>query len=128
MSRAVRAGVGLREASWDLPDADDEAATGLTITAIVDWMRETAAGMRRPYGIDHVAVAFACRNPDGRVVCSNALGVVRPGLFYSEEGLRQVRNFIDEARSAGPGEGAKLIGALLCLGEVAQQLGIAKAA
>lgn len=111
-----------------MPARDDHEATGQAVAQIVDWMRESAAGMRRPYGLDHVAVAFACRNADGRVICSNALGVVRPGLFYSEEGGRRVRDFLADAWHAGPTEGARIIGALLCLGEVAHELGISQAA
>jgi hypothetical protein len=128
LSRAVRQGIGLREHSWDMPARGDDEAAGAIIAQILDWMRESAAGMRRPYGLDHVAVAFACRNVDGKVICSNAIGVVRPGVFYNDEGARRVGEFLVDAWHAGPGDGARIIGALLCLGEVAHELGISQAA
>jgi hypothetical protein len=128
LSRAVRQGIGLREQAWDMPQRGDDSAAGDIIGQILDWMRESAASMRRPYGLDHVAVAFACRNADGKVICSNAIGVVRPSIFYSDEGARRVSEFLVDAWHAGPGEGARIIGALLCLGEVAHELGISQAA
>jgi hypothetical protein len=124
----VRQGVGVQENTWEMPMPDVAGAADQAVQTIVAWMREAVATMRRPYGLDHVAVAFACRNADGRVLCSNTLGVVRPSVFYTDEGEERVRQFLVDAWHARPGEGAQIVGALLSLGEVAHELGIANAA
>ncbi len=111
-----------------MPMPEATGAADQVVETIVSWMREAAGTMRRPYGLDHVAVAFACRNAEGRVLCSNTLGVVRPSMFYSDEGEERVRQFLVDAWHTRPGEGAQIVGALLSLGEVAHELGIAKAA
>jgi hypothetical protein len=111
-----------------MPTQDSTSAGDQAVEAIVAWLREAVATMRRPYGLDHVAVAFACRDSDGRVLCSNTLGVVRPGVFYSDEGMTRVREFLVDAWHTRPGDGAQIVGAVLSLGEVAHELGIARAA
>lgn len=128
LTRAVRQGIGIQEQSWAMPPAGDADAADSAIADIVDWAREAVSTMRRPYGLDHVAVAFACRDSDGRVLCSNALGVVRPGMFYSDEGETRVRDFLADAWHTRPAEGAQIVGAILSLGEVAHELGISRAA
>lgn len=118
----------MQEMSWTMPRQESPESGEAAVEAIVTWVREAVATMRRPYGLDHVAVAFACRDSDGRVLCSNTLGVVRPAVFYSDEGAQRVREFMVDAWHAGPREGAQIVGALLSLGEVAHELGIARAA
>jgi len=126
--KAVRQGVGLQEATWIMPPPGDDAAAALVVDEIAGWVREAMATMRRPYGIDHVAVALACRDAAGKVVCSNSLGVVRPAAFYGADGPARLRAFLDDAFFAGPGEGAEIIAAMLSLGEVAYELNGEKAA
>lgn len=80
------------------------------------------SGMRRPYGIDHVALALAARDNSGKVVCSNSLGVLRPGSFYAEEGAEQVRAFLGDASRVMAGRPGEMVGALLSLGDIAFEL------
>lgn len=127
LAEAVRSGVGVTECTWDLPGRM-EPATAQLVPEIVDWVRETMSGMRRPYGIDHVAFALACRDRSGRIVCSSALGVMRPAVFYTDEGEDHVASFLSDVRFASPGDGAEIVGALLSLGDVAYELGIGQAA
>ena len=79
----------MQEMSWTMPRQESPESGEAAVEAIVTWVREAVATMRRPYGLDHVAVAFACRDSDGRVLCSNTLGVVRPAVFYSDEGAQR---------------------------------------
>ncbi len=123
LTEAVHEGVGLREHAWPLPQRLESGATGMA-SEIVAWVREVMGNMRRPYGIDQVALALACRDAEGRVVCSNSLGILRPATFYTDEGQALVEAFLEDARIAEPGEGAKVVGALLSLGDVAYELGV----
>jgi hypothetical protein len=123
LTQAVRDGVGVREQTWELA-APRDGGTAALVAEIVEWARESMAGMRRPYGIDHVAVALACRDARGRVVCSSALGVMRPTVFYTDEGSERVAAFLADVRFANPGEGAQVVGALLSLGDVAYEIGL----
>ena len=126
--KAVRQGVGLQEATWTMPPPGDDASASLIVDEIAAWVREAMSSMRRPYGIDHVAVALACRDAGGRVVCSNSLGVIRPAAFYGDDGPARLRAFLDDAFFARPGDGAEIIAAMLSLGEVAYELNGEKAA
>ena len=89
---------------------------------VITWVRDAMGAMRRPYGIDHVALALAARDDGGRVVCSNSLGVLRPASFYAEEGPRQVRAFLGDAARAMDGQPGEMVGALLSLGDIAFEL------
>lgn len=121
VARLIRDGVGVREASWPLPPLADCRGDDIA-REVVAWVRQEMGGMRRPYGIDHVALALACKDGRGRVVCSSSLGVVRPTSFYSPEGSAGVEAFLGDARRIigdGPGE---MVGALLSLGDIAFEL------
>jgi len=126
LTRAVRDGVGVRESSWPLPGRT-EPGSDVLIEDIVDWARDTMSAMRRPYGIDHIAFALACKDAKGHVVCSSALGVMRPSVFYSDEGSDRVAAFLADVRFADPGEDAQIVGALLSLGDVAYEIGLSRA-
>ena len=78
VEQLIRRGVGIHEASWALP-APAEVAPAELVEEIVSWVRRSMGEMRRPYGIDHVAFALACRDSSGTVLCSNSLGVIRHG-------------------------------------------------
>jgi len=124
----IRQGVGVREASWDMAPAGDAPARGQLAEELAAWVREAMATMRRPYGIDHVALALACRDVTGRILSTSSLGVIRPGSFYGAEGLGHIAGFLEDVenvRSAGP---VNVTGALLSLGDLAFELDIARAA
>ena len=124
VERLIRDGVGVREACWRLEPSD--AAEGF-IEDVIEWVRTSMGTMRRPYGIDHIALALAARDEGGRVVCSNSLGVLRPTSFYGEEGPKQVGAFFGDARRVLGGNPCEVVGALLSLGDIAFELN-AKAA
>lgn len=127
LTDAVRRGVGVQENAWPLPSNRAHGYSPL-VDDIVLWVRSLMAEMRRPYGIDHVALALACRDKTGRVVCSNSLGVMKPSDFYGVEGPARIEAFLDDVRFASPGQDARIVGALLSLGDVAYELGSPQAA
>ena len=128
VERLIRDGVGVREASWTIDRLGETETDARLATDLVSWVRRQMGEMRRPYGIDHVALALACRDASGRVVCSNSIGVVRPESFYGETGARSVEGFLIDARKAA-GEGpVEIVGALLSLGDIAFELNLGRAA
>ena len=122
VERLIRDGVGVREASWRLEDGQRSEHVDALVDDVVAWVRSSMGGMRRPYGIDHVALALAARDESGRVICSSSPGVLRPGSFYGEEGADHVRAFLGDARRAMDGRGGEMVGALLSLGDIAYEL------
>ncbi len=128
VEQMIRRGVGIHEASWALPETQGEEAPPELVSEIVSWVRRSMGEMRRPHGIDHVAFALACRDDRGEVLCSNSLGVIRPEIFYSEEGPARVAAFFHDVhavRERNPGE---VVGALLSLGDLAFEMESARAA
>ncbi len=121
VERLIRDGVGVREACWRLDGDNPENADAL-VEDILGWVRDSMGAMRRPYGIDHVALALAARDESGRVICSNSLGVLRPGSFYGSEGADHVRAFLGDAGRVLNGATGDMIGALLSLGDIAFEL------
>lgn len=128
IERLIRDGVGVREAAWPVPGHAGAPAPEALVGPIVQWVRESMAAMRRPYGIDHVALALACRDGDGRVVCSNSFGVVQPATFYQDDGPERVAAFIGDLSAVPPGSRREIVGALLSLGDIAYELGVPRAA
>jgi hypothetical protein len=122
VERLIRDGVGVHEACWRLEEGQEHASETL-VTDVIAWVRESMGRMRRPYGIDHVALALAARDESGRVVCTNRLGVLRPQSFYGEAGPDHVRSFLGDAARAMDGQGGEMVGALLSLGDIAYELG-----
>src|SRR5690606_17117859 len=114
VERLLRDGVGVHERAWDLPSHSEDEPRGL-VAPIVDWVRLEMGLMRRPNGIDHVALALACRDEDGRVVVSNSFGVVRPGMFYQDEGADRIAAFMDDVEHASTGQRREIVAALLSL-------------
>ncbi len=121
VERLIRDGVGVREACWRLESDDPENADAL-VEDVVSWVRTEMGAMRRPYGIDHVALALAARDDSGRIICSNSLGVLRPASFYEADGADQVRAFLGDAGRVLDGGSGEMIGALLSLGDIAFEL------
>ena len=136
VERLIRDGVGVREACWPIDAAGSGTADAL-VDDVIGWVRSSMGAMRRPYGIDHVALALAARDEGGRVVCSNSLGVLRPGSFYADEGAEPARASLRAARRPTParpgapaaappptrhGRPGEMVGALLSLGDIAFEL------
>ncbi len=128
VARLIKGGVGIREATWDYPGPVIGQDPHALAEPILHWVRDAMGRMRRPFGIDHVAVALACRDGEGNVVCSNALGVMRPGAFYSPEGLDRITAFLDDVQAIEPSSRQEIVAALLSLGDIAYRMGSAKAA
>jgi hypothetical protein len=128
LSQLIRNGVGINEQTWSAPDLENDGERVAFAERVSAWICEVMGGMRRPYGIDHVAVALACRDSRGKIVCSNALGVMRPMAFYTPEGQDRIAAFLDDVRSVPAGERHEIVGALLSLGDVAFQMQLQKAA
>lgn len=118
VEQLIRDGVGVRESSWNLPAGSDRVALDALAEPMSRWVRDSMSEMRRPYGIDHVALALACRDQDGRILVSNSFGVVRPGLFYGAEGEGRIAAFLDDVGASGDGP-REVVGALLSLGDIA---------
>ena len=120
VERLIRDGVGVREAAWELhPDGESPANLAGEIR---DWVQKVMADMRRPYGIDHVALALAARDDRGSVLCTNSLGVVRPTSFYEDGSVDRIVAFLDDAELAGSRRPVRISAALLSLGDLAFEL------
>lgn len=120
VERLIRDGVGVREAAWELhPDHHSRASVAAEIR---DWVQKVMADMRRPYGIDHVALALAARDDRGSVLCTNSLGVVRPTSFYEDASVDRIAAFLDDAELAGSRRPVRISAALLSLGDLAFEL------
>ncbi len=127
VEQLIRRGVGIHEASWPLPDPGELAQPAL-VEEIVGWVRRSMGEMRRPYGIDHVAFALACRDSAGTVLCSNSLGVIRPEIFYSPAGTDRIAAFFDDVRAVRDRNPDEVVGALLSLGDLAYEIDSSRAA
>ena len=128
MASLVREGVGVREAFWDVSPGAGGLAQGTLVNDIVAWMRDAMGAMRRPYGINEVVVAFACRDGSGRVMFSDAFGVMRPADFYGETGPDRLRAFLGGVESVPAEHRARIVGAVLSLGDLAYAMDPAAAA
>lgn len=118
----IRQGVGVREATWPMPARNDEPARAALAGELLGWVRASLGEMRRPYGINQVALALAGRDLGGAVFCANSLGVVRPSSFYSSEGPDGILAFLDDLDGVrGDGE-VRIAAALLSLGDLAYEL------
>ena len=127
VQQLIRRGVGIHEASWALPAASESAEPDL-VEEIIGWVRRSMGEMRRPYGIDHVAFALACRDSSGTVLCSNSLGVIRPEVFYSAAGADRVAAFFEDVRAVRDRNPNEVVGALLSLGDLAYEIDSARVA
>ena len=127
VQQLIRRGVGIHEASWAWPAASESAAPDL-VEEIIGWVRRSMGEMRRPYGIDQVAFALACRDSSGTVLCSNSLGVIRPEVFYSAAGADRVAAFFEDVRAVRDRNPNEVVGALLSLGDLAYEIDSARVA
>lgn len=105
-----------------MPARNDEPARAALAGELLGWVRASLGEMRRPYGINQVALALAGRDLGGAVFCANSLGVVRPSSFYSSEGPDGILAFLDDLDGVrGDGE-VRIAAALLSLGDLAYEL------
>jgi hypothetical protein len=120
-------GVGVCQRTWPVDDAraDREELSA----AVIDWVRECMSTMRRPNGVDQVALALACRDDDREPRCSASLGLLDPRDFYGERALNGINAFLDDvAGLPGAPVSREISGALVCLGDIAFALATDQAA
>lgn len=86
----IRSGTGLHQEQWlcDALPIEREALVDLS-GQISEWCLRTMASLRRPYGIDQVALSVACAHPGNPPLATVTFGVFRPLEFYADEGPRQ---------------------------------------
>lgn len=122
----VRRGTGVHEATWAASGRPER--TDALAEEIVRWVRMAMGEMRRPHGINQVALALSCRDASGNVVRRTSFGVVQPDLFYRDEGGSRVAAFIREARGIAASEPREIGALLLSLGDLAYELDAIRAA
>ena len=115
LANLIGDGVGVHRRSWR---GSERSADGL-----LQWVRDGMAGMRRPNGINQVALALACRDTEGALRRSSSLGVVPPAAFYGGRGEDGLRAFLVEVGELPAEDQAEVSAALVCLGDLAFALG-----
>ena len=127
---SIRAGTGLSKADWVLDGPTIEpAAVDQLIEDITTWCRERIATIRRPYGIDQLALAVACAPPGGDPLASRTFGVFRPVDFYAEDGIPdRIGEFVRaippdrlNAEIAAGASGIRFAAALFSWGDIARE-------
>jgi hypothetical protein len=130
IEESIEAGTGLSKADWMLSaPAIDDASVDQLVEEITDWCRERIASIRRPYGIDQLALALACATPGGDPLASKTFGVFRPIDFYREDGIGdRVAEFLREipveqlnAELDAGASGIRFAAALFSWGDVARE-------
>jgi len=119
VAQLIRDGVGVSERTWTVEGPGMGADLAGRVAA---WAREEMATMRRPFGVDHVALALACRDGAGRVFASASLGVVRPDAFYGGDAEARLAEALEGALRLAPGGRAEVLVALVRLGDLAFEL------
>ncbi len=100
VEESISRGTGLHKGEWviDRLPIDDEVIAATT-EQMLTWCRERMAETRRPYGIDQLALAIACAEPDAAPLASATFGVFRPLEFYEEDGVAdRVTRFMQSLR------------------------------
>ncbi len=120
VEQLIRAGVGVQEAAWPFESAGGENFE--LAAAIEGWVREALGRIRRPNGIDRVALAFVCRDDAGEVACSNATGLVSPATFYSPAGMSAITGFLADAGAVPARRRKEVVCALVSLGDLVYEL------
>jgi hypothetical protein len=130
IEESIEAGTGLSKADWMLSGPAIEGAAVDQLTAdVTEWCRERIASIRRPYGIDQLALAIACATPGGDPLASKTFGVFRPIDFYNEDGIGdRVAAFLREipveqlnAELEAGASGIRFAAALFSWGDVARE-------
>lgn len=128
IAKAIREGVGVTEFRLRAPGEGEGDGRQVAIDGILSAVRDAMGRMRRPYGIDQVALALACRDHDGQILCANTLGVIRPAAFYGAEGEERIAAFMDDVEAMPAERRCYIDGALLSVGDLAYQLSEPQAA
>lgn len=127
---SIRSGTGLSKADWVLDGPSiAPAAVDQLVEDVTEWCQERIASIRRPYGIDQLALALACATPGGDPLASKTFGVFRPIDFYSEDGIGdRVGTFLREvpvdqlnAELDAGASGIRFAAALFSWGDVARE-------
>ena len=126
---AIDAGVGLYNKSWDLVDrAAEEGAAQALASEVLDWCRETAATMRKPYGLDYMTMAIAVIGPENGEVATANFGVLRPEDFYAGVAEKEVGEIVLRWESEGllrSPQSQKLAVVLFSWGDLTRELLVA---
>jgi hypothetical protein len=130
IEESIRAGTGLSKADWTL-NGPEVASVDIDqlVLDVDEWCRERIASIRRPYGIDQLALALACATPGGDPLASKTFGVFRPVEFYSEDGIAErMETFLREvpldrlnAELTAGASGIRFAAALFSWGDVARE-------
>lgn len=130
LEASIRSGTGLSKADWTLegPTIEAERIADL-VGEVQEWCQERIASIRRPYGIDQLALAVACATPGGAPLASTTFGVFRPIDFYSEGGTSdRLEAFLSDipleqlnAELEAGASGVRFAAALFSWGDVARE-------
>lgn len=114
----IASGVGVRQQTWTIGEGGADRRS--LPQAVLDWVKECMSTMRRPNGVDQVALALACRDDGPEPRCSASLGLLDPQDFYGDRALESINAFLDDVDSLPEQAGGREIsGALVCLGDIA---------
>lgn len=105
----------MREATWALPAPEAQDAF---LAQVRRWLEECGAQMRRPNGVDHVALALSCRDPAGSVRCSASFGIRPLAEYLGPAGERELRGFLRDAQFAAPEGGGVVKAVLVSMGDL----------
>ena len=123
VEQSVRDGVGLRRQVWVLPSVPlNPVQLNILGERVTSWVEEEMGSMRRPYGIDHVALGMACAPERGSALASASFGLFRPRQYYEVGGTREeVVEFVSSLEDMGAvGDELRLAAALFSWGDLAR--------
>lgn len=122
----IASGVGVSQKTWTVDSGADRQALSM---AVLDWVKECMSTMRRPNGVEQVALALACRDGGREPRCSASLGLLDPRDFYGDRALTSINAFLDDVDGLPQkAEDREISGALVCLGDIAFALATDQAA
>ncbi len=100
VEQSIGRGTGIHKGEWVIDCLPiDDGVIAATTDQMLTWCRERMAETRRPYGIDQLALAIACAEPDSSPIASATFGVFRPIEFYEEDGVAdRVTRFMQSLR------------------------------
>jgi hypothetical protein len=105
---------------WQVQPGQPEEVHGL-VESIISWARNTLAGCRRPYGIDHFDLTLAFRAPGDKRMRSLAFDRLRPIDLYQDWLPERLLSTIRQEVEAGRARPLAVSAALFSWGEAAHQ-------